>query len=113
MVKHTAYENGMIRDAQGKLVAFFDAQDHQLTITGFVLTFYALDITQAMEIVGRRVPGPQPTIAERRQAQVTRFMMDMSCTEEIARGYLEAEEWIDYEARDCLRFDRLHATTNG
>jgi hypothetical protein len=112
MVKHTAYANGTIRDAQGKLVAFFDAQEQQLTISGFVLTFHAPDIERAMEIVGRRVPGPQPTIAERRQAQVTRFMADMNCTEQAARGYLEAEGWIDYEARDCLRADRRHGITN-
>jgi len=112
MVRHTAYENGTIRDAQGKLVAFFDAKDKQLTIDGFALTFHAPDIEQAMEIVGRRVPGPQPTIAERRQAQVARFMADMNCTEEVARGYLEAEEWIDYEARDCFRYDRCHGMSN-
>jgi hypothetical protein len=54
MAKHTAYANGTIRNASGKLIAFYDAQAKQLSIDGFVLTFYAENIKTAMEIVGRR-----------------------------------------------------------
>ena len=52
--KHTAYANGTIRNAEGKLIAFYDAAEKRLSIDGFLLTFHADDITHAMEIVGRR-----------------------------------------------------------
>lgn len=54
IVKHVAYENGAIRDANGKLIAFYSSSERQLWIDGFALTFCAQDIGEAMEIVGRR-----------------------------------------------------------
>lgn len=53
-VRQVAYANGAIRNAEGKLVAFYDAEARQLSIDGFVLTFYAESLEVAMEIVGRR-----------------------------------------------------------
>lgn len=108
MIVHQAYENGTIRNHEGKLIAFYDAQDQQLTINGFALTFYAPDIEQAMEIVGRRVPGPRLSDAERRAEMVTRFASEMKCGRETAREYLEAEGWIFYEAETSLKADRKH-----
>ena len=55
-IKHVAYANGTIRNAEGALVAFYDAEDQQLMIDGFVLTFYAESLEVAMQIVGRRAP---------------------------------------------------------
>jgi hypothetical protein len=55
-VRHVAYENGAIRNAEGVLVAFYDAEARQLNVNGFVLTFYAENLEAAMEIVARRVP---------------------------------------------------------
>lgn len=55
-VRHVAYTNGTIRNADGVLVAFYDAETMQLSINGFVLTFYAENIEVAMEIVARRAP---------------------------------------------------------
>lgn len=54
-VRHVGYENGAIRNAEGVLVAFYEADTQQLSINGFVLTFYAESMDVAMEIVGRRV----------------------------------------------------------
>jgi hypothetical protein len=53
-VKHIAYANGTIRNAAGKLVAFYDAAEQRLSIDGYTLTFHADDLEHAMEIVGRR-----------------------------------------------------------
>jgi len=53
-VKQVAYANGTIRNAAGKLIAFYDAEAQQLSIDGFALTFYAENIEVAMQIVGRR-----------------------------------------------------------
>jgi hypothetical protein len=53
-IKFISYANGTIRNAAGKLVAFYDAAEKSLSIDGFALTFYADDLEHAMEIVGRR-----------------------------------------------------------
>jgi hypothetical protein len=55
-VKHIAYENGAIRDANGKLIAFYDREGHQLSIDGFALTFHAENEEQAMERKRRYEP---------------------------------------------------------
>jgi hypothetical protein len=54
MIKHTMFANGAVKNAAGKLVAFYDREAKQLSIDGFALTFFAEDETHAMEIVGRR-----------------------------------------------------------
>lgn len=50
--KHIAYANGVIRNAAGELIAFYDADQKQLSINGIVAPFRAEDVEQAMEIVG-------------------------------------------------------------
>lgn len=54
MIKHTAYANGTIRNAQGKLVAFYNADAKQLLTDGVVQSFFAETLEIAMEIVGER-----------------------------------------------------------
>lgn len=51
MVKHTAYTNGAIRNTDGKLIAFYDAQTHHLLIDGVLRTFFAENIEIAMDMV--------------------------------------------------------------
>lgn len=109
MIVHQAYENGTIRNHAGELIAFYDAQVKQLTINGFALTFPAQDIEQAMEIVGRRVPGPRLSVTERRAEMVNRFVSEMNCSRATAQEYLEAEGWIYYEAQYSLKADRQSA----
>jgi len=55
--KQIAYANGTIRNAAGKLVAFYDADAEVLHIDGFVQTFHAIDIEHAMDIVGQHAKG--------------------------------------------------------
>lgn len=54
MIKHTAYANGTIRNAGGKLVAFYNAETGQLLIDGVIPSFFAETLEIAMEIVGER-----------------------------------------------------------
>lgn len=49
--KHIGYANGAIRNANGKLVAFFDAESNVLTINGHAER-RAVDMNHAMEIIG-------------------------------------------------------------
>jgi hypothetical protein len=53
-IKHIAFENGTIRDANGKLIAFYDRDAKQLSIDGFAMTFFSESEQDAMEIVARR-----------------------------------------------------------
>lgn len=53
-IKHQMFTNGTVKNAEGKVVAFYDREDKQLTIDGFMLTFFAETEEVAMQIVGRR-----------------------------------------------------------
>ena len=52
-IKHIAYENGSIRNADGKLIAFFDKEENHLYVDGYPLGFRAENMEHAMEIVGK------------------------------------------------------------
>ncbi|MDE1971412.1 MAG: hypothetical protein KGI50_07605 [Patescibacteria group bacterium] len=52
MIKHIAYQSGQIRNMEGKLIAFYDADIKTLYIDGKQESFHAKDIDTAMEIVG-------------------------------------------------------------
>lgn len=51
MTNFTAYTNGTIRNAPGKLVAHYDETTKVLVIDGFQQTFSAADIAHAMDIL--------------------------------------------------------------
>lgn len=53
---HTATTNGKIRNAAGKLVAFYDDAQKLLFIDGIAQAFHAADISEAMEICGEKAP---------------------------------------------------------
>lgn len=48
---HTLYANGAIRNAAGRLVAFYDAEAGTLVIDGKAQTFVVADDEQAMDLV--------------------------------------------------------------
>lgn len=52
---HTLYRNGSIRNAAGKLVAFYDEDAGTLVIDGKVQTFYPIDAEHAMDLVAENV----------------------------------------------------------
>lgn len=55
IVKHTAYENGIIRDADGKLFARFDKDTHILDFADGSASHYQVqDIEHAMEIIANK-----------------------------------------------------------
>jgi len=51
IITHTSYENGMIKNAQGKLIAFYAADEQVLYFYEKVITGVR-DIVEAMEYVG-------------------------------------------------------------
>lgn len=52
---HTLYVNGVIRNAAGKLVAFYDAEDKTLVIDGKPQIFNVIDSDHAMDLVAQNV----------------------------------------------------------
>jgi hypothetical protein len=50
----TMFMNGAVRNAAGKLVAFYDFEARVLYVNGIVQEFRNVDMEQAMEIVGER-----------------------------------------------------------
>ncbi len=57
MITATLRTNGTIRNADGKLIGFYDAADGVLTIDGHVGTFKVTDATHAMEVFGDNYSG--------------------------------------------------------
>ena len=55
MIKHIAYNSGIIRDKDGKLVGFYEASTKQLYVDGHLKKFDAEDMEAAMEIIGKLV----------------------------------------------------------
>lgn len=55
MVTHTAYTNGTIRNAAGKLVAFYDAASATLLVDGHAAPYPCEDLSAAMDLVGALV----------------------------------------------------------
>lgn len=50
---HTSYANGTIRNAAGKLVAFYDADAGTLLINGMQQTLRVVDLSHAMDLVAQ------------------------------------------------------------
>ena len=48
---HTAYTNGTIRNTDGKLVAFYDADAKTLMVDGVTQVFQVVDLDHAMDLV--------------------------------------------------------------
>ena len=56
LIKYTSYANGTIRNAAGKLVAYFDAANETLDVDGWAHTIYGVDSLEfAMDIVDARL----------------------------------------------------------
>jgi hypothetical protein len=53
MIQATMYSNGAVRNAEGKLIGFFDRQDSILHINGCVETFKVIDEAHAMDLIGK------------------------------------------------------------
>ena len=51
-IQAVAYENGAIRNAEGKLIAYFDKVSNELHINGKQQVFRAADMAHAMELGG-------------------------------------------------------------
>lgn len=50
---HTSYVNGTIRNAAGKLVAFYDETAGTVVIDGHAQTFKVVDLAHAMDLVAQ------------------------------------------------------------
>lgn len=55
MVKFTSYINGTVRNANGKLVAYYDEATKRLYVDGVKETLTAMDIEHAMDLVSERL----------------------------------------------------------
>lgn len=51
-IKHIAYNNGVIRDVNQKIVGFFDKEENTLILDVELHVYHVVDLDHAMDIVG-------------------------------------------------------------